>query len=148
MDNVYHIAIKDQNMKHATFVQSCDSVALFEPLTGAPQGGPKATDIYNRGLQVALNQIWSKTIELTNTLRVSTEPNEELSNLAVGMVTGTNKTLLTIHSEILNRILQLKDDLNYTIHPKRFVELTLRHLVRREKNAEIKSNLEDLLQTF
>ena len=93
-------------------------------------------------------RIWSKTIELTNTLRVSTEPNEELSNLAVGMVTGTNKTLLTIHSEILNRILQLKDDLNYTIHPKRFVELTLRHLVRREKNAEIKSNLEDLLQTF
>ena len=55
LDNVYHIAVKDQNMKHATFILSSDSIALFEPQTSTPQGRPKATDIYNRGLQVALN---------------------------------------------------------------------------------------------
>ena len=58
-------------MKHATFVQSCDSVALFEPLTGTPQGGPTARDIYNRGLQVALNQFLSKTIEISSMLNGS-----------------------------------------------------------------------------
>ena len=42
-------------MKNAMFIQRSDSIALFEPQTGTPQGGPKATDIYNRGLQVALN---------------------------------------------------------------------------------------------
>ena len=71
LDHVYHIAIRDQTMKHATFIKSCDSIALFEPQTGTPQGGPKATDVYNRGLQVALNQMLSKTIEVSRMLNGS-----------------------------------------------------------------------------
>ena len=29
LGHVYHIAVKDQTMKRATFIQSCDSIALF-----------------------------------------------------------------------------------------------------------------------
>ena len=58
-------------MKHATCIQSCDSIALFEQHTGTPQGGPKVTDIYNRGLPVALNQILSTTIEVSPMLNGS-----------------------------------------------------------------------------
>ena len=58
-------------MKHATFIQSCDSIALFEFQTGTPQGGPKAKDIYNHGLQAAMDQILEKTIEASPMLNGS-----------------------------------------------------------------------------
>ena len=65
MDHVYHIAVRDQNMKHSIFIKSCDSITLFVPQTGTPQGGPKAIDIYNRSLQVALNHVLCKTMEIS-----------------------------------------------------------------------------------
>ena len=43
------------------------------------------------------------------------------------------------------RIRQLKQDLNYSIHPKVITKKALEHLLRREKSAVIKSELGDLL---
>ena len=64
-NSVYHLAVKDQNMKHATFVQGSDTTCLLEPHTGTAQGGPKATDIYNKGLRNAMEKILKSTIEIS-----------------------------------------------------------------------------------
>ena len=92
-----------------------------------------------------VKRIWLKTFELTDQLRTSMDPNEDLKNKILGLVTGTNRTLMTIHAEVLTRIQLLKDDTNHTVHPKRFVELALMFLRKRERNSEIKSSLDDLL---
>lgn len=62
-------------------------------------------------------QIWRHTTRLTNTIRLFTEPNEESSNKALGMVSGTNPQLLTIHAEVLTRIHYLKNTMiiHYTL---------------------------------
>ena len=55
---------------------------------------------------------------------------------------------LTIHSEIINRILYLRDSAEYLLRPKAFVRQTLEYLTRKEKSWEIKRDLEDLLTRF
>ena len=45
---------------------------------------------------------------------------------------------MTVHAEILSRILALKDDATYLIRPKYLVEMALKYLAKREtrKNRE------------
>ena len=64
---------------------------------------------------------------------------------ALGTTVDSNLELLTIHAEILNRIMLLKDDARYLIRPKVFVKLGIAHLLKMEKNSKIKRNLEGLL---
>ena len=42
--------------------------------------------------------------------------------------------------------MSLVDDQNYLIHPKVMLNLSLRHLIRREGNEKIKTKLRDLLE--
>ena len=93
-------------------------------------------------------RIWKKTIELTNTLRSSIEPGEEASAQVLGLVNGTDKVILTVHAEILNRIYSLREDANYTLHPKKLIQLALEFLSRREKKSDTKIKLEDLLNNL
>ena len=105
-DHIYNIAIENQNMKHAIFIERCVFIALFEPQTGTPQGGPKATDIYNRGLQVALNQILSNTIEVSPMLNGSHLFLFEAEDLI--LMIGTHKKIqcavTTFVDDIINRV--------------------------------------------
>ena len=59
-DSVYHLAVKEQNMEHVTYIQNCDTICLLKPGTGVPQGGVKATDIFNKGMQEAMRTITQK----------------------------------------------------------------------------------------
>ena len=93
-----------------------------------------------------VERIWKLVFELTDTLRVASEPNEEKCSKILGLVHCTNKILLGIHAEVLNRIITLKDDTNYVLHPKKIVQLALGLLIRREKNEEIKTAIAALLQ--
>ena len=52
---------------------------------------------------------------------------------------------LTIKAEILNRLLQLRDDQNYLIHPKNFVINAIRSLSKKEITPELKEKMLDLL---
>ena len=52
---------------------------------------------------------------------------------------------LTIKAEILNRLLQLRDDQNYLIHPKNFVINAIRSLSIKEITPELKEKMLDLL---
>ena len=92
-----------------------------------------------------VDRIWKKTFELTNTIRTSIEPGEEISSQVLGLVNGTDSTLLTIHAEIMTRIYSLREDASYTLHPKKLIQMTLEFLGRREKNEVTKTKIADLL---
>ena len=60
-------------------------------------------------------------------------------------VNSSDLTELTIHAEIIQRILYLKEDQNYLLHPKTFVKLAIKELTIKEGNSRIKNTLRDLL---
>ena len=53
--------------------------------------------------------------------------------------------ILTAKAEILSRILQLRDDQDYLLHPRKFVKLAIEAVARREGKIETKNELNDLL---
>ena len=67
----------------------------------------------------------------------------------IKMITGTEisqTTLnLTIKAEIMGRILMLKDDQSYLIHPKYVVKLAIGNLIKKERRHELVNELKDLL---
>ena len=58
---------------------------------------------------------------------------------------GSSLATTTINAEILQRILTLKRDQNYLIHPKIFVEHALKLLLKRERNGPVKNDIASLL---
>ena len=63
------------------------------------------------------------------------------------MGAGANESLanLTIKAEVLNRILQLKDEYTFLIHPKKFVKLAIEAVGKKETKRELKEEINDLL---
>ena len=69
----------------------------------------------------------------------------DIENRILGAFRGCTATKLTLHAEILLRLTSLKDDQNYLLMPKRFVDNAIVYLLRKEKNRRIKDELEALL---
>ena len=65
--------------------------------------------------------------------------------MVLGLTRESEPIILSIHAEILLRILSLKDEDNFLIIPKVMLRLAVELLIRREKVGEIKSRLKDLL---
>ena len=61
-------------------------------------------------------------------------------------IPSTGLACLTIHAEITQRILYLKDDANYLVHPTTFVKAAIKDLSRKEGNRAIKREIKDLLE--
>ena len=91
--------------------------------------------------------IWRETMNLTDKLRNQRNSgvNDIIENKVLGASSDTSPLVLTVHAEILQRILALKEDMIYLIRPKHFVKLTIENLTRCEKNEENKSALANLL---
>ena len=66
--------------------------------------------------------------------------------LALGSYIESTPTILTLHAELLLRILYLKDDQNYLVHPKNLVKHCLKYIARCEKKPEIKDEIKSLLE--
>ena len=62
----------------------------------------------------------------------------------IGIDPNESLATLTIKSEILSRILQLREEQSYLVHPKKFVSLAIEALCKRETKAVIKSELQEL----
>ena len=94
-------------------------------------------------------QIWSQTIRLTNKLRINPIDLNTLDYEDPSVFLATNiddnQGTLTVHSEILKRILSLKDDQDHLIRPKVMVNLAVKHLIKREKDGALKEQLKTLL---
>ena len=86
-----------------------------------------------------VRRIWQRTLEITNRI-----PEPDMTRLILAIPTiGT--TLLTLHAEILQRILYLREDTNYLVHPRVVVNSAIKDLIRKETKTEIKNVLKDLL---
>ena len=92
-----------------------------------------------------VDQIWQHLLRLTNNLTNTNQLSEDRTKACLGALIEGNKDVLTINAEILTRILYLKSDQNFLLHPKKIIELALKLILRREQKTEIKSSIEDLL---
>ena len=94
-----------------------------------------------------VKRIWSETLRITNAL---SQPPNNLSIKAkvLGTFIESDQLTLTIHAEILKRIMYLKDEANYLLRPKALVKQAIELLSRREKSSDKKRDLEDLLTRF
>ena len=87
-----------------------------------------------------VKKIWDETLKISAKLNQGGRPGlDRLSQILGGGIENTVATM-TLHAEILSRILQLKDDSRYLIRPKVMVEMALRFLIKREK-GKVKNSL-------
>ena len=97
-------------------------------------------------------RIWSCVLQLTRSLK-NDIPEENVSleeNEIIGATLATTPLILSIHGEVLNRILYLKDDANYLLHPKQIALMSIKSVLANERKLEIKdlcTNLLDRLRT-
>ena len=95
-----------------------------------------------------------KLLECEYTKRIWSEVNKKFPRMStpdpirnlVAIPSRDNDLIeLTVHAELLQRIMSLPDNQNYLIHPRMMVKLTIKHLVARERKEGIKMKLRDLL---
>ena len=95
-----------------------------------------------------VKKIWETVFGFTKELTIDDLSNEPLNKSILSCNLNSDITSMTINAEILQRILSLKDNNNYTLHPKFFVKLAISHLTKREKQANIKTNLNFILNAM
>ena len=91
-----------------------------------------------------VNKIWSETFKLTDK-RYNPPGGQSIKSKATGTDIKTDLIILSTHSEILNRIMSLKDEANYIVRPKIFVKQAIEYLIKKEIKMETKGSLKDLL---
>ena len=81
-----------------------------------------------------VSRIWNETLRLSLKLNTGGQPhNGDTLVRILGANIESSIATLTLHSEIILRILSVPDDANFLIRPKKFVELTIKSLIRKEK---------------
>ena len=85
------------------------------------------------------SRIWTQTFRTTKRV-----PGNDLTREIVAL-SSNDTTALTLHAEITQRLLYLKDDANYLIHPRTFVNAAIKDLIVKENKVNIKNELRDLL---
>ena len=93
-----------------------------------------------------VKRIWQHAATLTSNLMTTNQVLIESCMLALGSYIESTPTILTLHAELLLRILYLKDDQNYLVHPKNLVKHCLKYIARCEKKPEIKDEIKSLLE--
>ena len=88
--------------------------------------------------------IWSKCLQRTNELRTAVNPTEnDLEKVLCCL--EPNKTVLTVHSEVIMRIRALKENVDHLLLPKIFVKNAITSVSKKEQNQEIKNQLLHLI---
>lgn len=90
------------------------------------------------------SRIWQYAFNITNQLRPITSNNESIEQMVLGATLSTHPLVLSVHAEIINRILYLKED-NFLLRPKIIVEQSIKYILAREKNLNDRNALMDLL---
>ena len=93
-----------------------------------------------------VKEIWRKTLNQTDKLRLTIDQNESLIDKALCCTNNPNKVALTLHAEIILRIRQLKDEeANLLLLPRLFVKNALQSIWRKELNRETKTQLSSIM---
>ena len=92
-----------------------------------------------------VKEIWKHLSRITAPIQVNNQTGVNPIKASLGAMMGSSLATTTINAEILQRILTLKRDQNYLIHPKIFVEHALKLLLKRERNGPDKNDIASLL---
>ena len=89
-------------------------------------------------------RIWDEVLTKSRRLNIGGQPpnGDMLFNILGGGVENS-VTTLTLHAEVIMRILSIPDDSSYLLRPQKFVENAVKLLIRREKEPQ-----KDLLKTL
>jgi hypothetical protein len=88
-------------------------------------------------------RIWNTAFEV-----LSLDPNTDLLEKIMGAHPECNPMRLPLHVEILKRIILLREDENFLMHPKAFVKSSLESLILKEKGRQFKMELKSLLESY
>ena len=91
-------------------------------------------------------RIWKETFQKTNALCPAIEQENDPVKKALAIVPGACSLTISLHSAIISRILQLRNDQNYLQHPKYLVKNEIIKMQKLEKEVVTKQKLNDLLQ--
>jgi hypothetical protein len=91
-------------------------------------------------------RIMKEVVRITNTLRVNPLESDVITIEAALGVKNTSYKELTLHAEVLRRILLIREDQEYLLRPSTFVTLALEHLIEMETRHDIKIALRSLLR--
>ena len=91
-------------------------------------------------------KIWKETINRTKILSPEIVEEEDEVKRAFASVKGVCPTTLTIHSAVLTRIIHLKREQNYLLHPKYLVISEINRLIKLERQMSTKQDLNALLE--
>ena len=95
-----------------------------------------------------VKKIWDKVADLTAGLTTDNLRIENRSKVILGSHLNSNITMLTINAEIIQRLLSLKADLDYVLHPKIIVKQVIAALHMKERNKTIKTDLKSILDAL
>ena len=87
-----------------------------------------------------IKRIWQSTAD-----QLKEPPAQDNIKSTFGALLSQSLTHLTIKCEILNRVLSLKDEQSYLVHPRTLVRLAIESVHKKEVKKEIKEDLRDLL---
>jgi hypothetical protein len=93
-------------------------------------------------------RIWRLVLSLTDGLYPVTQfqPQPSIENKILGVNGTCDPLALTIHAEIIQRIIALKDGATYLLSPKHFTLLAIRNIERSERLDSVKEKCNDLLE--
>jgi len=93
--------------------------------------------------------IWRATFNATDKLsRIDPGPNVDIENKVLGAGVFSHPLNLTIHAEVLTRILALKETVNYMLRPQVLVKQAITQVMICEKNKEHVRACRDLLTSI
>ena len=92
-----------------------------------------------------VKEIWKHLGRLTNTVIPGNLNLIDNIKANLGATVDSNMTIVTINAEVLQRILALRREQDYLIHPKKIIELALKLIHRRERSEIIKTDISSLL---
>ena len=78
-------------------------------------------------------RIWDMALRYTRKLTIDNLGLESLDKVILGSHLNSTRTMLTINSEILQRLMSLKDNLNYVLHPKLVVKQAVTFLTKEKE---------------
>ena len=86
-------------------------------------------------------------MSLSNTLKIDPHSGnqDQIENKVLEASVDTNPKILTIHAEILLRILRLKDNAEFLLMPKIFVKNAIKSISVYDNNETVKTSCHDLL---
>ena len=93
-----------------------------------------------------VKRIWDCAEAEQNKLYNLTNQIPSRKNRLLGSHTESTIASITLNSEILTRILYLRDSQNYLVHPRIFVRQAIRSIIAREKKAVVKNSIKTLLE--